>query len=380
MSPRALLTCALLCSFSAASRSDTPVNQISPDHLALTTSSPPPALNYVQKLDPGQFFRVSVKNSCSEYSFKKTPLVEPPKVKLLSKARPAVKLSDLPGPDEIDCVLRDLRSDDVTYDGTVAGYILSLSAKNKKDPITALKVTGMTFPADADAVQIEKDVVKKFNETRDNLKKTPPDACKSKKDSDLEACLDDAAMAQVGKPATLHDLTMVVAFSAPPPINIDFAGAFTVSFLTDPVYSLHGPSGTPPSYTIVESNEARDRVRPGIAAMVHTSLPGFLSGIPVFTFGLGVNNNSQVDYFFGLGVRAYGQFYLTVGLDVGQRSRLPNGIGMTSTVTDVNALSNLPKKTTGALFFGVSYAFLSSSKDAFMKPFKPVEPNPTPPK
>ncbi len=171
--------------------------------------------------------------------------------------------------------------------------------------------------------------------------------------------------------------------------TLGFAGAFTADKLTDPVFSLHpgtqqGADGQPTKGYFVEKNKgAEDSFRLGSAAMIHLyhSNPNRLKFLGIrhydiywapLSFGLGINGGSQAHYFLGTSVKFGDQAFLTVGGVFGPRKRLPDGI--TNFTTDQNALSSLPTKNGSALFVGISYTFISVSKDTFQSLFKEKTP------
>jgi hypothetical protein len=272
----------------------------------------------------------------------------------------------------------DLPDYDVSVDGSASGYVLNLNGPLPGMRALELKKT-LTVP---EGQTPEVALLKLLGDTRDEILA----ACDKKPDAQKEPCRNGAADAAVvavagegGGIRLLHDLTLVVPLSVPP-IGVEVAGAFTASFLTDPVYSLQPvPDSSPAKYKVFEDHAARDRARLGVAAMLHTYFPRFTPNWAA-TFGLGINNSSQVDYYFGITWRAYGQFFLTAGVDVGQQIRLPNGVAVDSTVTDANVLANPPRRTSGALFLAVSYAFLSPGRDTFARPFQTEPKTPPAPK
>jgi hypothetical protein len=178
--------------------------------------------------------------------------------------------------------------------------------------------------------------------------------------------------------------------------DISFSGAFTADGLTDPVYGLVPGSfqidpapGAPKTRGnfVTRFPDLEDRERLGAAAMahvIHTDPKRFtrwdISLVPV-SFGFGVGEASQARYFLGSGIRFGQKFFLTGGVVAGSEKRLPAGVSTdpedrSSFTTDVNLLNNLPSRTSGSWFVGVSYTFAGVGPSAFMGPFSSVAPPP----
>lgn len=151
--------------------------------------------------------------------------------------------------------------------------------------------------------------------------------------------------------------------------NYEVAGAFTVSGLQDPIWSLQSQGGG--SYKIVgfvdtATDKKSDPVRLGVASFItayHSAYPHL--GI---TFGIGIDEGKRPTYYPGLTLRMGKAAGLTGGVALGAVRRLPNSLSEGATVTDVNALSDLPTRTAVSWFFGFSYSFLGSA-DKLKPPF-----------
>jgi hypothetical protein len=80
--------------------------------------------------------------------------------------------------------------------------------------------------------------------------------------------------------------------------NLSFSGGFTISNLTNPVYSVKTEGDTK---TVVRNEDQEDNRRLGVASFVHV----FHDKIqwkqvwPTMAFGLGINNDNRVEYLVG---------------------------------------------------------------------------------
>lgn len=140
--------------------------------------------------------------------------------------------------------------------------------------------------------------------------------------------------------------------------NVEFAGAFSVSGLTNPRYAVADS-------VVARDEDAEDAVALGVAAFIHTShtrVP-WLAG----TFGLGINQSASATYYLG-GTFPAGPAAFTVGGVFGSVERLPTGVSEGSRISDPNVLNDLPTKTEGSWFVALSYTFLGN-RAAFEKPF-----------
>jgi hypothetical protein len=169
--------------------------------------------------------------------------------------------------------------------------------------------------------------------------------------------------------------------------TIGMAGAFTADKLTDSAFSLRAGKNTAgeSGYFVERDKNAEDSVRLGAAAMIHLyhSDPNRFNSLGLskiglnwapLSFGLGIENGSQAHYFLGTSLKFGDQAFLTAGCVFGPRKRLPNGVH--DFTTDQNALSTLPTKNGSAFFVGISYTFISVSKDIFQNAFKQKTPEP----
>jgi hypothetical protein len=145
--------------------------------------------------------------------------------------------------------------------------------------------------------------------------------------------------------------------------DTDFAGGFTVSKLTNPVYEVRTIGATS---TVARNEGAEDAVALGLAAFVHVyhgKLPWLAA-----TFGLGVTNQSEASYFLGPSWRFSDKGALTAGYCWGSVDRLPSGVHEGDVVTDPNVLASLGSQVRGAGFFAISFKFITVG-DLFQKPF-----------
>ena len=171
--------------------------------------------------------------------------------------------------------------------------------------------------------------------------------------------------------------------------SLAFAGAFVGDDLTDPVFFLEpgkNPSdSTQQGFLVRAKPEAEDEYELGTAAMIHLvhtdpergrirSL-GDTKWAPV-SFGLGINQGSDVRYLLGTSLQFGDQLYLSVGKVFGSRERLPDALlGPSAFTADSNALANLPTHTSDGWFLGVSYSFLgTSARSAFSQKFTTTPP------
>lgn len=150
--------------------------------------------------------------------------------------------------------------------------------------------------------------------------------------------------------------------------DLDFAGAFTASELSDPVYSLQTRNeGDEEATFIVRDREAEDDFKLGIGAFVHL----FHTRRPwaALTFGLGINEDNKTTYFIGPSWRWGDKGALTAGVALGSIARLPAGAQENAPTTDTNVLGQLGTRTVPRFFVGFSYAFISDIRSRFEKPF-----------
>ena len=177
-----------------------------------------------------------------------------------------------------------------------------------------------------------------------------------------------------GTPADCKPLKEVMLFISTGKRGFDWelSGAFTISDLTDKVFSLREGAVDGESVMLVERDaQAEDDYRLGFAGLINV----FHHRHPLFagSFGLGINENSDVSFFIGPSWRLGGSAFLTAGWNWGPVTRLPSGTREGDPVTDANLLADLPKKTDSAFFVAVSYSFLSPGEGLFKKPFATSE-------
>jgi hypothetical protein len=149
--------------------------------------------------------------------------------------------------------------------------------------------------------------------------------------------------------------------------NAAFAGGFTISQLTNPVFEAHAASPGAQA-TISRNRDKESSARLGLAAFVHLYSERLGTLWCPLTFGLGIKEESRTDYYVGTGVRLGDKGFVTVGANWGPVSRLPDGVVVGDTPTSANTLSNLPTRTSVKAFLGISYTFIDV-KSLFTKPF-----------
>jgi hypothetical protein len=149
------------------------------------------------------------------------------------------------------------------------------------------------------------------------------------------------------------------------PWHVDFAGGFTASYLTDQKY------GVSSSNTVFRNKSAEDQANLGFTGFIHTyndKLNLWDVTLVPLSLGLGINTDSKVSFFVGPSLK-FGKAFLTVGWNWGPVKTLPAGVSEGSTISDPNTLSNLPTRTGGNVFIGLSYTFLGTGQEMFQKPF-----------
>lgn len=179
---------------------------------------------------------------------------------------------------------------------------------------------------------------------------------------------------KTGAPVAAADKRNLEIFELEVPVetlewDYEFAGAFTVSDLTDPTYSLQAREvdGGEEQMFIVRDRDAEDRTKLGIGAfthLFHTRLPAV-----ALSFGLGINEDNKTTYFVGPSWRWGGKGALTAGVAFGSVARLPAGARENERATNTNVLSELGSKTANRYFLSFSYSFLGNMRDRFEKPF-----------
>ena len=151
--------------------------------------------------------------------------------------------------------------------------------------------------------------------------------------------------------------------------NLSFSGAFTISGLTDPEFSVKAVDGVK---TVVRETDKENERKLGVASFVHL----FHDGVqwkqlqPALGFGLGINDQERAEYMMGGAIRFGDRATFNVGRVWGSITRLPNGVTLNGPATDDNILSNLGRQTVSRWFVALSYAFIDT-KDRLTKPFAP---------
>lgn len=169
----------------------------------------------------------------------------------------------------------------------------------------------------------------------------------------------------------LKDATLVIEVPDSP-WQLETAGAFTASTLTNPRFYTTVEAGTT---KLLQDEDAEDAARLGLAAFAHVRHRK-LAAWNLLSFGLGVNDAGSTAYYFGTGVRLGSKASIVGGGVLGTVDRLPAGVRVGGTVMDPASLANLPKKTSLGWFVAFSFGFVGGG-DALKKPFAPT-PAPSP--
>jgi len=173
-----------------------------------------------------------------------------------------------------------------------------------------------------------------------------------------------------GTKMQLQDRTLIIVVET---LGWDYeiAGAFTINWLTDPVFALKQVElDNSNKYIIIENTGARDQAKLGLGAFVHLFNRQF--PLLAISFGLGVNNDNNVTYYTGGSWRLGGQAAITTGIAWGSVARLPNGLSIGDLTTDAGILNNLGKRTDCKFFFSISLNFIKAA-DLLQKPFAGAE-------
>jgi hypothetical protein len=177
-----------------------------------------------------------------------------------------------------------------------------------------------------------------------------------------KALADSTAVSVNGVDIVLHDVDLIV-YVDQRRWALDFSGGFTAGFVTDPIFEIkrNDDPNDPNTLKVVEKEDAKDLARLGLAAFIHVRHKRFVPWL-AGTFGIGMNESNRTTYYLGLSLRASDLASLTFGGTLTSVNRLPNGIGPGDSVTDANALSNLPTRIKGGFFLGASFKFLGTSE------------------
>lgn len=178
---------------------------------------------------------------------------------------------------------------------------------------------------------------------------------------------------KTGAPVAAADKRNLEIFELEVPVDTlewdyEFAGAFTVSDLTDPTYSLQAREvDDEEQMFIIRDRDAEDKTKLGIGAfthLFHTRFPAV-----ALSFGLGINEDNKTTYFVGPSWRWGGKGALTAGVTFGSVARLPAGARENERATNTNILNELGSRTANRFFLSFSYSFLGNIRDRFEKPF-----------
>lgn len=164
--------------------------------------------------------------------------------------------------------------------------------------------------------------------------------------------------------------------------SLGFAGAFTIDGLTDPVFFLEegsldaGTDSEREGFFLRSQEAAEDSYKLSVAGMINLFDSDeerwkFAGGnwVPI-SFGLGINDGSEVRYFLGTGLRFSQHLFVSVGAVFGSRDRPPNDLVIGGFTTEANKLDNLPTKTDASAFIAISYSFLNPGESLFKGRFK----------
>ena len=120
----------------------------------------------------------------------------------------------------------------------------------------------------------------------------------------------------------LNDITLIIAVNNQQ-FQYEFAGAFSISSLTDPQYATDKVTADgKDTLVVIRDEEAEDERRLGLGAYIHV----FHDKLPwaAATFGLGIASDNKVTYFVGPSVRLGKAMAVTVGPVWGAVTRLPD--------------------------------------------------------
>jgi hypothetical protein len=332
------------------------------DHLKDTSN--------IQSIDvaEGNYFEVEIINTCTDkFKANWTVLIKKEEQQPTSSKQPErLKVTDSHKPKNLYHMQKYIAKNQacsidgsivlkIPHDPKYGGYRIDVVRNDKPDkpdvPVKAIKYNdGQT----EDTINAELDKI------YENAA-SPKDLAKIENEQDK----------YIGKNVS-HDLrpTYFVVQVNDSPWHFDFAGGFTVSFLTDQKY------GVDSSNIVYRNKSAEDLANLGFAAFLHTyndrwKIPGInkfdLTLVPI-SLGLGITTGSRASYFLGPSIKM-GKAFFTLGWNLGPTHTLPAGVNEGAHVTDANALSNMDTRTGGGFFFALSYTFLGSGTAIFQKPF-----------
>ena len=165
----------------------------------------------------------------------------------------------------------------------------------------------------------------------------------------------------------LNDVTLHIAVETVG-WNLDFAGAYVGSGLTDPKYAIitqENEAGDEEKVFTREPNRESD-VNLGLGAFVHVYNDNKWPWLAL-TFGLGIDDDTT--YYLGPSLRLGDKAAITAGYAWGAVDTLPGGQQLGESPISDNVLNNLGTKNEGAFFVGISYSFIPGIRDRFEKPF-----------
>lgn len=164
--------------------------------------------------------------------------------------------------------------------------------------------------------------------------------------------------------------------------NLSFSGGFTADGLTDPVFFLEPVASDNPSnqmesqqvYKIREDKNAKDQVRLGATAFIHlyhNGTRGWQKYWAPISFGLKIGDEQA--YYLGSTLKFGSKLFVTGGVVLGERTRLPDGLQVSGTTSDVNALKTLGTRTEASGFISISFSALTFDFNVFKNAF-PAKP------
>ncbi|MEL6951252.1 MAG: hypothetical protein AAGM16_14180 [Pseudomonadota bacterium] len=152
--------------------------------------------------------------------------------------------------------------------------------------------------------------------------------------------------------------------------DVDFAGAFTISDVTDPVYATVPRTNEDGEVenVLIRDSGAEDSQSLGLAGMIHlyhVDRPQW-----AWSFGLAVSDTSETSYMTGPSYRFSDRAAVTLGYQWAPVDRLPAGTNEGDLIDDPNVLSSLDTRVDGGVFLSFSYSFIPGVRGFFEKPFK----------
>ena len=169
--------------------------------------------------------------------------------------------------------------------------------------------------------------------------------------------------------AALKDTSYYVAVHDSP-WAIGMSGGISISSVVDPRFAIvndAASTSSPPGTIVIRDKGAEDGQKLGFAGYLHIHHEKFKAGpIPLaVTFGLGIEDQSTINAMIGLSAAASDLAYITLGYNWSSVDRLPAGQQLGKSPINENVLNDLPKRTDGGWFLGVSFKFMSPGEGFF---------------